>query len=1086
MATGRFQWAPRGDVAVARAIGRPRSMQDEPRPPDQQGQIDPLRRDAVIAYLRDATGPQGSRAWLGFVLWQAALFADYLLQPARIWLWPAIAVSAVVATVAGVSSHRPARLLPWYLLAASELCFAAGDTSYRVLTHWYGEHNPYPSVADLCYLMTYPLFTGGLFLLIRGRAVRRDTAALLDALIVTTGLALLSWVFLVQPQVHADNLTAVQRAVSIAYPLGDVLVLAMLAHLMTAGGLHCAATRLLMCGALGLLVSDICYGWIQLHGTWRTGTPIDLGWAVYYTAWGAAALHPSMRHIDHVARRSFDRPGAGRIAALAGASLIAPSVLLAQSLTGRVLDGVTIAVFAAISFALVIGRLAGIMAIHRQSLSRERVLRSCAEALVSAQSIATVCRALLDGVAVLRGGRGEQEVSLFLAHADVDGDGDGEEIRCVASNRLAVGAAGDLVYWIVARRGGELDGTGRVSVTPLFRDQRVNGMLVVCSRAPISWEEHGALRTLAAQAALAIEAIGLAADLRQRESEAHFRALVQNASDIILVVDAAGTVIYAAPSLERALDRPVAAVLGGSLFDLVGEADLSQARATLATVAARQGLQMAAGDWRLRAADGRLLAFETLANDLRHDTTVGGIVLTMRAVSQRRALEDQLAHQAFHDALTALPNRLLFEDRAELALERSMRLGCPFIIGLIDVDDLNEVNDSRGGFFGDEVLRTVARRLDSVLPGHSTLARFAGGKFAFAVEDVADREEALAIAGDLLGCFAAPFQVQGELFPASASVGLVLSDSTESEPNVSGLLRCAELALLDGKARGRGQLVLYDVELHVRTLERVSLRSQLQRAVESNEFAVVYQPIMLIESGRIVGAETLLRWQHPSRGELLPAQFIDLAERSGLIVPLGAWVLDEACRQARGWLGLCPEFLGVSVNLSRRQLQELAFVDHVRAVLARHEVAPRALMLELAESVLVDEEGRATERLTALDQLGVRIVVDDFGTGYSSLAYLSRFPIAMLKIDKSCVERLGADDPGGDILARAIVSVAHSLRLDVLAEGVDRAAQRDALWALGCRLAQGHLYSAAVTAEEFSSMIASDASLGPPLLGTAR
>lgn len=754
---------------------------------------------------RTLTLPPASGLCLGFVVWQAVLIGDYFAHPSDgVWLWALIGFSSVVATVAGIHIHHPQRPGAWYLLAASELCFIAGDTSYRVLTDVLGKPNPFPSIADAFYLATYPLLAAGFFVLIRGRMIERDTAALLDALIIVTGLSLLSWAGLVEPYSRADGLASLQRLVSIGYPLGDVLVVSMLAHLVAAGGLRVPATRLLLAGAAALLVSDVCYGWIQINGTWRTGTPVDMGRALYYTAWGAACLHPSMRHVDQVTRRPAERFGRTRVVLMAAASLIPPAVLLSQAIVGPVTDGIAIAGFAATSFILVIARLSRVVATHRQSLSRERVLRSCGEALVAAQSLQQVYQAVLDGVRVLRGRAGaDREASLYVAE-------DGGGVVCVASTRFAARLPADEVCWAVACRGGDLDGTGRVSVTPVHRDKQVSGMLVVGSGVPISWDEHCALVSLAAEAALAIDTVRLATDLRQRESEARFRVLVQNASDVILVVDPTARIIYAAPSIHRTLGRPVNSVLGTSLYDLLHDDDIAGAWELIEMVRLGGGDEVSPGDWRLASTGGEYVAFEILPSDLQDDPAIGGIVLTMRDVSQRQALEHQLTQQAFHDRLTGLPNRALFHDRAEQALARASRRGTHTAIVMLDVDGFKDIRLARGTAVGDEMLRQVAQHLVSALPAQSTLARLGDDEFAVVVEDVPDGDAAELVAHRLLAPFAAPFLVQGERVLMTASAGLVLNSGTEADLDLAGLLRCGELALYAAKEHGRGPLVRYE------------------------------------------------------------------------------------------------------------------------------------------------------------------------------------------------------------------------------------------------------------------------------------
>jgi diguanylate cyclase (GGDEF)-like protein/PAS domain S-box-containing protein len=1036
----------------------------------------PVAAGLVIGRSR----PIIDRLWLLFVLLETAFVAAYFMFPGQHLLcWPPVGLSAVAATVAGVRCHRPARRAAWYLMAAAESCFIAGDTSYRVLTEVLGQKNPFPSLADVFYLPTYPLFAAGVYLFIRGRSRARDGGSLIDALIITTGLGLLSWVYLVEPYFHAAGLTVLQRLVSVGYPLGDVLVLSMLARLVVGGGLRIVSTRLLGLGALGLLAADVCYGWIQLNGTWKVGGPIDIGWAMFYLAWGAAALHPSMRQVDQLAPRASGRMSRVRVASLAGASLIPPAVLFTQSLTGRVADGATIAVFSAALFGLVIARLSGILAGHRQSVSRERVLRSCGDALVAAREPSDVYQAALEAVAALRPrSAAATEATLYLAQPD--------GVVCVTSTSAPIGSVAEDSVWAAAQAGGSLDPDGRTSVTPLRREHALSGLLLISSVQPLTWDEHGALTTLASQVALAIESVTLAADLRQRQSEAHFRGLIQNASDIILVVDQRGRVNYAAPSLGRALGVPVEEVLGKPLSDLLHMDDVSDATAVLEGLVVRSTDARSVADWRLQHHDGSYLSFEVLINNLLDDRSVGGIVMTMRDVSDRRALERQLTHQAFHDSLTGLANRVLFRDHAEQALARAPRLGTLVAIVMIDIDTFKDINDTRGHAAGDELLVGVARRLKSNLRAGATVARLGGDEFAVLVEDIADAADAARFAYRMLAPFSAPFTVQGEQTFASASAGLVLTTGTEAELDLSGLLRCADLALYSAKERGKGQMVRYDSGLHGRMLDRLALRSELQRAVEAAEFFLHYQPIVAIDTGHIVGAEALVRWAHPTRGLVSPMDFIGLAEETGLIVGLGRWVLDQACAQARVWLDQGHDGFGMSVNVSGRQLQEAGFVDDVRCALERHSLPYGVLILELTESVLVYDGSAVPERLTALKDLGVKIAIDDFGTGYSSLAYLTQFPIDMLKVDKSFIDGLGTGNSEDGVLAYAIVSLAHTLRLDVVAEGIEHIQQRDELWSMGCGQGQGFLYSRPVTSEQLSALMSRHGTLGPPPVGEAQ
>ena len=1027
---------------------------------------------SATALVRPRWKRRDQRAWLSLVLAEIAFLVTYFSFPGNsLFLWPPVGLAAVIGTFVGIRRYRPVKPAAWYLLAASELCFVAGDTTYRVLTRVLHQVNPFPSIADGFYLLTYPLFAAGLFLLIRGRSRTRDTASLLDGLIITLGLAFLSWTYLITPYFHAAGLTVTQRIVSVGYPLGDVLVLAMLARMLVGGGLRIASIRLLALGGGGLLAADVCYGYIQLNGTWQVGGPVDIGWAIYYTAWGAAALHPSMRQVNQIAPRPDGVTSLVRVAVLGAATLIPPGVLVWESVNGQVQSGTTVGVFSAGLFLLVTTRLWGIVSAQRASVQRERVLRSHGDALVAAQNPEDVYRAAVDGAILVHGADGGTHASLYLLKD--------RDIRCVATSPTGTCSVQDLSLWTLALDGGFLDPDGSVSVSSLRRDREVIGMLVVRSDVPLNYDEHGSMASLALQVALALESATLAAELRLEQNEAHFRGLIQNASDVIVVVDALGRISYATPSLERALGRPLTTVLGSPLSDLLGSEDVAGAKKMLAALALRPPGAQAVADWHLHLDDGSDVSFEVLSSNLLTDPSVAGTVLTMRDVTDRRALEEQLKHQAFHDSLTGLANRTLFQDRSEHALARLSRLPTTTAMLMLDLDDFKIVNDARGHGAGDELLVQVARRLEDALRDGSTVARFGGDEFAILIEDLPDADAAEAVAARALLLFEQPFLVQGEQLTVRASAGLVVTDGLAVSMSPIELLRCADIALYAAKDSGKGNVVRYYDDLSARMMAQLALRGELRQALDSGQFLLHYQPIVSIETGGLVGVEALVRWQHPVRGLLQPAEFIGTAEEAGLIVELGGWVLDRACAQARTWADMGFTDVAMSVNVSGRQLEDSGFVEEVRSALLRSGTPAEALVVELTESVLVSDDSVVRQHLVELKNVGVRIALDDFGTGYSCLAYLADLPIDSIKVDKSFVDGLGTLDADRGALAAVVVSLAHTLRLEVIAEGIERVAQSDELWSLGCLLGQGFLYSKPVSADEISAVLVAGRRLGP-------
>jgi diguanylate cyclase (GGDEF)-like protein/PAS domain S-box-containing protein len=435
---------------------------------------------------------------------------------------------------------------------------------------------------------------------------------------------------------------------------------------------------------------------------------------------------------------------------------------------------------------------------------------------------------------------------------------------------------------------------------------------------------------------------------------------------------------------------------------------------------------------------------------------VVGRVWSFRDVTQRTQLEDELAHQAFHDALTGLANQALFRDRVDHALARISRSSGRLAVMYLDLDNFKTVNDSLGHIAGDELLVSVTARLGRALRTGDTAARLGGDEFALLLEDTS-LDDAVLVAERVITLLAEPFTVAGKELFASASIGIALDERGIPRDQ---LLRNADLAMYTAKGRGKNRFEVYEPEMHSHAVDRLELEAELRRALERDELCLHYQPIVDISSRAVTGVEALVRWQHPERGLLAPDTFIPVAEDTGLIEPLGRFVLRTACEQTMRWHRDHPGLVGlsVSVNVSPRQLRDPQIVDDVAEALAATQLPPACLTLEITESAMMRDAEVALVHLTALRDLGVRLAVDDFGTGYSSLSYLQRFPIDILKIDRSFVKSMD-QGPEDSALARAIVRLAQTLRLVAVAEGVETTAQADLLLQLGCPLAQGFLYS---------------------------
>ncbi|MEN3361562.1 MAG: hypothetical protein V7637_5544 [Mycobacteriales bacterium] len=841
----------------------------------------------------------------------------------------------VAALLLGVRLYRPRRPAPWRLFAAGQACVAVGDLIYDYDSYVRGVEPGLPSAADGWYLAMYPLIATGMLAVVRRRVPGRDLAALLDALLITIALGLLTWAFLIERYLGTADLSPLAQLTSAGYPLMDVLLLAVLSRLLFDRGPRPPSFYLLAGGMLPLLLSDIVFAAGRTTSTFEPGGIVDSGWVVYYACLGAAALHPSM------ARLNEPVPGG------------------APRLRG-------------IRFGV----------------------------LTSVPALST---------------------TLVIAFTDVLDDPAGPPVVIATS----------VLLWAMALG-------------------RANGLLRQLRRTT-----------------------ALNEDLHRRETDERFQRLIENSSDVITVVDTDLTVRYQTPSVRRVLGYEPDDLLGTNLIALIHPDDLPVATGSITAGGTRR--LPASVVCRLLCRDGSYIHAETVASTV--PTASPQYVLTTRDVTARRALEEQLRHQAFHDSLTGLANRALFVDRVRHALDRRSLADSPLAVLFLDLDNFRTVNDSLGHDAGDALLIAVAERLRLCLRSSDTPARLGGDEFAVLLEDLTDRAEAATVAARILAALRSPFPLAEQEITGWASVGVALVD-LDAIPRPEDLLRDAEAAMFVAKSQGRGGHVVFTPTMHAAMVRRLALTAELRTSLVEGQFAVHYQPILSLSDGRITGVETLARWPHPTRGMIGPDEFIPLAEESGLIVPLGRWVLEQGCTEGARWhaAGLGP--LTIGVNVSLRQIEDPAFTGEVAAILGASGLPPHLLTLEITESFLAEESDSVLERLRSLKRLGVRLALDDFGTGYSSLSRLRGFPIDILKIPKPFVDGIphGADQSA---LARTITDLARTLRMDVVAEGIEHWEQWAELHRMACHYGQGYYFAKPMPAGEIDKLLRCGWRAGP-------
>ncbi|WP_034271989.1 GGDEF domain-containing phosphodiesterase [Actinospica robiniae] len=1002
------------------------------------------------------TGPDLVRAgYLALVAVLVATGAAVGGGTARSWLWGLAGLSIVAAIWLGPNLNRLAERRAWRLLSLAGLLLLA--SSYDLLAEAVSANlaGRVPNVFDFVICVAYPLAAFAVLIMAMRGSPLAMWARLLDAMIVLAAISLFTWQLLVVPLAASSLPSTTVRAIAIVYALGDAFILVVLSRLLyPAPRSRPSVVWLLVIGTAMMLGADIVYSLVQLgavqaaRGSVRD-TLQGVVWLFGLGAWGAAALSASAGEISRPISTTDTAPALRSAIVLSGAVLAAPVVGVVDQLTHRHYDGLTLVVFGAVIALLLVARLTVTLAQANARMRNSRNLSRAGDRLVAANGPDQIVSTVLDTAGQLSGA-GPGAVAVAAS--------DGSDVL-VATNRApgepphAVTARSPSA-WVAAYFGARRhavikapdadgDDTGRLTLG--VADERVR-----------LGEYANALRVLVSQGSLALSRLGLTREISRRDNEAYFRALVDNASDAILIIEQSGRVRYASPSAAELFgtDDPASATPA----ELFGPDNAAWVARELAEPVSPGNESTVRTDWALdRPGLGRL-ELEAVCSDLRDNPTVRGLVLTVRDVTTQRRLERDLKYHAYYDTLTGLGNRLKFHRRVELEVARVTANGPVPTVLQLDVDDFRELNEVHGRDIGDVILITLARRL-AEQPGHLEVARFDADTFAvLRTTATGSPEECVQAAEELTRLVSEPFDLPVGQLAVTSSVGIATArDDRRSED----LIRDARLALEAARMPGRNSWHRFEPEMLELRLEHARLHRDLETAIEQNAFVLYYQPVVDLSTGGIVYFEALVRWPKDDGGVVPPDKFIPLAEETGLIVPLGRWILRQATHDAallRGEPG--AEHVRMSVNISARQFAVPGLAADVTGALEDAGLPADALVVELTESaVLGREDGGAV--LEEINSLGVRLAIDDFGTGYSSLSYLHQLPFHTLKIDRSFVEAIETSQLRADLI-HGIIGIAHTVGLHVVAEGVETERQRSMLTDAGCHYGQGYLFSPAL------------------------
>jgi len=1025
----------------------------------------------------DGAGEARNRGLSDRVIWcfvaagvLAALLALALpTDAARSFVFDACSLVAAGAAVFGILRNDPRRRGVWQLFALALVLFAAGDVTFDVALRAFGRADGYP-FADVLYLAAYPIMAIALVRLARSR-FDRETA--IDSAIVAVALCAVIWQWVVTPVIGASTRATLETLVAVAYPIMDILLVVVIVHAVFTLPRWTPAAWLLFVGLGVMLVGDAVYARLIADGTYTDGGVLDALWPISYFLLAAAVMHPSMRALWEGEDAGIIRHGRARMVVLGTALFAAPTVVL--------LDG------SGSSAAIVLALITGAAALgvawritrivdesnHARVVLAEREARFRALVQHATDIIAVITpsgrvKYISPAVETVFGRPIEEIVGRsFVEFLDEEGIAQSFTLfetlmahpdePVMTEFRVSDGTS---PRWIEATWTNQL---GEPAVTGI-----VGNLREITDRkraAAFAEAETRVLEQILSGAPVpeTLTALVLALEQTVPAGAGSIRLLNREHQtlDAVATPSLPGSYVDEMSKLTTVDD--IAAYLSASELHVIRDLARDGKRADITALCLAHGLQ---GLWSLpiRTPDGDdflgLLAFlpHTVRDPQPSELAVLERVRDLAAVAiDRDARTTELGRLALHDTLTGLPNRALAQDRLEQALARLADDGSAaslVAVLFIDLDRFKLVNDGLGHETGDELLVAVSRRLNNSVRRQDTIARLGGDEFVVLCEDLADVDQAVELAERAALAFSEPFILSRAEVTVTASIGIAVTN--RSSDRASSLLRDADAAMYQAKRRGGARHEMFDDAMHTQAVSRLLTERALRRALDGDELRVLFQPQFDLTTGRRVALEALLRWDHPVRGLVMPNDFLRVAEETGIIVPIGEWVLGRACALTHLTPTEGPNGrpLSVSINVSARQLHRSDFPALVARSLRDNGVDPARLCLEVAESALLEDMEATGSALRALKDLGIQLAIDDFGTGGSSLVYLRRFPFDELKIDRMFIEGLGRS-AADDAIVAATIDMAHALGMVVAAEGVETEAQRARLRELGCDRAQG-------------------------------